>query len=252
METTPPMVEIQRDGAVGWLWLNRTESLNALSPAMNLEITAALRALDADPALRVIVIAGRGRAFCAGADRKGLERMGQVSTAELEQALREGAAMAEAILDARCVVIAAVHGHCIGGGVSIALAADICLAAEGTRFFLPEVGHGLPLMWGSTVHMLLSLGVHRTRWLTLTEARFDAAYALQAGLVAEVVTADALPGRAQQLAELLAAKPPAALAAQKRFTNRVVKALMAHSGDEVAAGLDCIAAAKVAQVASHG
>lgn len=244
MNSEVNLVETTRQGAVGWLWLNRPGSLNALSPQMNRAITAALLELDADPALQVIVIAGRGRAFCAGADRKGLERMSEAGEDELELALREGAAMAQAILDARCVVISAVHRHCIGGGVSIALAADICIAAEGTRFFLPEVGHGLPLMWGSTVHMLLTLGVHRTRWFTLTESRFDATYAAQSGLVAEVVAPEALEVRAGQIAEALAAKPAMALAAQKRFTNGLVRALMAHTGDEVAAGLACIAAGR--------
>lgn len=251
MDSPTFLVECQREGAVGWLWMNRPEALNALSPEMNRAITAALLELDADPALRVIVVAGRGRAFCAGADRKGLERMGHAGPVELEQALREGAALAAAILDARCVVISAVQGHCIGGGLSIALASDLCIAAEGTRFFLPEVGHGLPLMWGSTVHLLMTMGVHRTRWLTLTEARFDTAYALQAGLLAEVVAAESLQSRAGQLAASLAAKPAAALQAQKQLTNRVVRALMAMTGDEVQMGLACIDALKAPVPTRH-
>ncbi len=236
------LVETERRGAVGHLWLNRPEALNALSPDMNRAITAALLELDADPALRIIVIAGRGRVFCAGADRKGLQRLGDATVDEIGQALREGAALARAIIDARCVVVSAVHGHCIGGGLSIALASDICLAAEGTQFFLPEVGLGLPLMWGSSVHLMMTMGVHRTKFLTLTDSRFDAAAAERQGLVASIVVPGELLAHADRLADALAARPAAALLAQKRLCNRVLTAMMTLSGDEVQLGLDCVAA----------
>lgn len=166
--------------------------------------------------------------------------MGQVGIETIGEALRVGEQLALSIVDARSIVISAVHGYCVGGGLSLVLCSDICLAAEGTVFFAPEVGHGLPYLWWSTAQMISSVGLHRAKFLSMTEQRFDAAQAQQMGLVAAVHPAHELEQAALNLAQTLCSKPRAALLGQKRLANRVLKSMMAMTGDEIALALECV------------
>lgn len=238
--TDEPLVTHERNGAIGVIRLNRPKTLNALSEEMNAALAAAIRTLDADPQVAVIILQGAGRAFCSGADRAGLARMGQVGIETIGEALRVGEQLALSIVDARSIVISAVHGYCVGGGLSLVLCSDICLAAEGTVFFAPEVGHGLPYLWWSTAQMISSVGLHRAKFLSMTEQRFDAAQAQQMGLVAAVHPAHELEQAALNLAQTLCSKPRAALLGQKRLANRVLKSMMAMTGDEIALALECV------------
>lgn len=234
-------VECYKKGAVATIWLNRPDALNALSDAMKAALGEAVRHADADPAIRIIVLRGRGRSFCSGADRRAFDAIESATRQDVLRSLDVGAKMIDAIIDARSIVVAAVHGHCVGGGVSLALASDLCLAADGTIFFVPEVDLSLPYLWGSTALMIATLGLKRTNFWTLTCDRFDAESALQAGLINAIHPLESLDDAILELVAKLESKPAAGLLAQKRLSNRLIKGLMKDLGDENQIGLDCIA-----------
>lgn len=236
----PVEVITETRGATALIRLSRPDSLNALSGQAISALTDAVRRADRSPGIAVVLLVGQGRAFCSGADRDELKTLGEQSDSALADALRVGQDLILSILDARPIVVAAVHGYCVGSGLSIALSADICLAAQGTIFLAPEVSHGLPYLWWSTAQMALAVGIHRTKFLTLAGERFGADHARQIGLVASVHPEASLESEAFALATRLAARPRAALFAQKRLSNRVLRSLMQMTGDEIAFGLECV------------
>ena len=135
--TRQQAIEIARDSGVASITLNRPESINAINDAMRSEVPAALRALDADPGVRVILLRGAGpRGFCAGADLKEERPAGPTSTA----ARRPATMWIESFDQVRKPVIAAIHGYCMGGGLEIALACDLRIAAPDAVFSLPGMG----------------------------------------------------------------------------------------------------------------
>lgn len=135
-----PAVLVEYKDAVAWLTLNRPQVMNAINQELRAQLPVALRAADADPAVRVIVIRGAGeRAFCAGADIK--EFADAPSPAQFHQARRQGH-WVDAFDAAKKPVIAAIHGFCLGGGLEMALACDIRIAADDASFALPEVSRG--------------------------------------------------------------------------------------------------------------
>jgi len=232
------VIAIERKGEIAILWLDRPEVLNAISHAVKKELATAVAALDGDGGVRAIVLAGRGRAFCAGADRKLLAKLENAERAERVETLELGAAVTDAMLKSETPIIAAIHGYAVGGGVSLALAADIALAAEDTVFFIPEVELGLPYMWGSTPMLMASLGMHQARGLVLSCDRFSAEDAARWGLVRAVVPQAELMAEAEKLARRLAAMPRRAVAAQLRLNNRLALRYREWLEDEIALFLD--------------
>ena len=232
------VVTVERQGAVATLWLNRPDVLNALSLDVNSALIAALEKANQDETVGAMVLAGRGRAFSAGADRKLLAQLEHAGRAQRVAALELGARVTHAMLHAETPIIAAVQGYAVGGGLSLALAADIVLAAEGTVFFIPEVELGVPYLWGSTPMLAASLGMHRARNLMLSCDRFSAEDAAQWGLVRAVVPADRLIEEANNLAARLAAMPRHAMASQQRLNSRLALRYMAWLEDEISLALD--------------
>jgi len=235
-QPTPDLI-LQRDGALLSVTLNRPASLNALSMALQQQLIHVLQAADDHADINALVIRGEGRAFCAGFDRGDMARIAMSGEAGVRDAFTLGESMVKAILDARVSVIAAVHGHCVGGGLSIALAADVVIASRDTMFLIPELDLNMPYLWRSTPLLVASLGLHRARALILTGARFDAAEARDMGLVFRVAEPDALRDDAATLAASIAAKPRRALAAQKKLTRAMAYQLMSATDDEVELGL---------------
>jgi enoyl-CoA hydratase/carnithine racemase len=121
--------------------------------------------------------------------------------------------MTEAIESMRAVTIAAVHGYCVGGGLVLALACDLRLAAASTTFAIPEVDLGIPLSWGAIPRLMREIGPTATRDLVLSCRRFDADEALRSGLLSRIVDDDAVHDEADALAASLAAKAPFAVRA---------------------------------------
>ncbi|HYK83097.1 MAG TPA: enoyl-CoA hydratase/isomerase family protein [Gemmatimonadales bacterium] len=211
-------------GAIGTLTLNRPERLNALDPALCAELTAALRGLSRNAAVRVIVLTGAGRAFCAGADLAILGSEGAALVAA-------GKEVALLIRAAPQPVLAVVNGAAAGGGANLALACDYRLASD--QATIGQVFHKLGLVpdWGGSFFLPRLVGTSRALELVWSARMVAAPEALALGLVDRVVPHPALPSEARRLAELWAAQPAGAV-------RRAKEALYASEGGSLAAMLD--------------
>jgi enoyl-CoA hydratase/carnithine racemase len=208
----------EADGPVGRLTLNRPEKLNPLSFTALSEIAGAARWFDEQPGVKVVVVSGAGRAFSAGADLTSFSGPQAVSTRE---AADRGRQMADALEAMRAVSIAAIQGWCVGGGLVLAAACDLRLAAEDARFSIPEVDLGIPLAWGGIPRLVREIGPAFTKELVLTCRSFDADEARSLGFVNRVVPTEKLAASAAELAESIAAKAPHAIFSTKRHVNAV-------------------------------
>jgi enoyl-CoA hydratase/carnithine racemase len=191
---------------------------NSLTLAMLHGLAELQARAAADHALRVVILTGAGdRAFCAGADLKERARMGDADVAGFHKALRDALAGLEALPQP---VVAAVNGAALGGGLELALACDLRVAAEGVEVGLPEVGLGIIPGGGGTARLPRIVGLGRAKELVLTGRRVGAAEALAMGLVTEVVPAARLAEAALALAERLARNAPVSLRQAKRALDR--------------------------------
>jgi enoyl-CoA hydratase/carnithine racemase len=216
MEFETLTVEIG-DG-VGRLTLNRPDKLNPLGATTLRELAAAARGFDARSDVKVVVVRGAGRAFSAGADLASFSGPAQGSPRDAADLGRE---MADAIEGMSALSIAAIRGWCVGGGLVLAAACDLRLAADDARFSIPEVDLGIPLAWGGIPRLVREIGPARTKELVLTCRRFDAREAQAAGFLNRVVAAASLDGEVEALARALAAKAAFPLRATKRHVNAV-------------------------------
>lgn len=202
-------VRIERDGAIGWIVLNRPEQINAINDEIRHGVPAALAQLERDAAIRVIVLRGEGpRGFCAGADIK--ERRSAETSVQVRRRM-QGARWIEALDRCEKPVIAAIHGYCMGGGMELALACDIRFLAPGAVLALPETGLGLIPGGGGTQRLPRIVGPGRALDWLLTGERINAAQALATGLATRVASSDErLIDEVSALARGIAAKPPTA------------------------------------------
>ena len=206
------------EASIGRITLNRPEKLNPLSTQTLVELAAAARAFDAQTEVKVVVVSGAGRAFSGGFD---LSSFAGPQEVPMREAADLGRAMAEAVEGMRALTIAAIRGWCVGGGVVLAAACDLRLAAEDARFSIPEVDLGIPLAWGGIPRLVREIGPALTKELVLTCRPFDAAEAKDAGFLNRVVPAEALDAEVETLARELSAKASHALASTKRHVNAV-------------------------------
>jgi enoyl-CoA hydratase/carnithine racemase len=215
-------IEVAVEGTRGELHLNRPAKLNPLSPRTLRELVEAAAWFDAQPDLKVVVVAGRGRAFSAGADVAAFaETAAAGSTRSPREDADAGRLAADALERMAAVTVAKIHGHCVGGGLVLAAACDLRVAAEGTRFSIPEVDLGIPLAWGGIPRLVREIGPALTKELVMTCRPFGAEEALRAGFLNRVVSPGELDGAVEELAAMLASKPKLALLATKRHTNAV-------------------------------
>lgn len=211
-------LDVTIDGPIGQLWLNRPQRLNALSGEVLAELAAAARWFDEQPEVRVVIVGGRGRAFSAGADLDGFPAIGD---AGLRQAADAGRLMAEALESMRAVTIARIQGWCVGGGLVLAAACDLRIAADSARFSIPEIDLGIPLAWGGIPRLVREIGPALTKELVITCREFDPVEARAAGFLNRVVAETALDEEVHSLAAQVAAKPVMPVAATKRHVNAV-------------------------------
>lgn len=205
---------------VATLLLDRPERLNALSRQLLGEIVTVCRWLDEADDIKVVIVRGAGRAFSGGFD------LDDFTAPDHQRSPRDSADLGrlatEALTDVRPLTIAAVHGHCVGGGLVLAAACDLRIAADDARFSIPEVDLGIPLAWGGIPRLVRELGPAVTKELVLTCRPFGADEALALRFLNRVVPAADLVATADALAAELAAKPWFALRATKQHVNAVM------------------------------
>lgn len=200
--------------------LARPEVHNAFNEVLIAELAAALLALDADPAVRVVVLAGQGRSFCAGADLGWMQRMAGYGDAENRADAGTLAAMLATLDRMAKPTIARVHGAAFGGGVGLVACCDIAIAAQEATFCLSETRLGLvPATIGP--YVVAAIGARAARRFFLTAERFTAAEAFRIGLVHDIVPADAIDERVDTLIDALLAAGPQAQAAAKALVRAV-------------------------------
>ena len=201
---------------VALIRLNRPEALNALNLALMRELATVLTGMDADPAVRCIVITGSDKAFAAGAD---VREMADKGFADVFMGDLYGAE-SEAILRVRKPIIAAVAGFCLGGGCELAMMCDFILAADTAKFGQPEINLGIIAGMGGTQRLTRAVGKAKSMEMHLTGRFMDAAEAERAGLVARIVPAADLVDDALKTAAKIAAKSAVAVRAAKEAVNR--------------------------------
>ena len=222
-------IEVSADGARGAITLSRPEKLNPLSTLTLAELTEAARWIDAQDEVKVVIVRGRGRAFSAGADISAFADA-DPSHAVRRQAADAGRLMAEAIESISAVTIASIHGHCIGGGLVLAAACDLRLAAASTSFSIPEVDLGIPLAWGGIPRLVREIGPAMTKELVLTCRPFTAEEARQLGFVNRVAADADLEACTEELAAQLARKSRYTLTATKLAVNAASREMASTDG----------------------
>jgi enoyl-CoA hydratase len=241
-------LEIESADGVSILWLNRPDKLNALHRPLWDDIPAAVASLDADDATRVIVLAGRGKGFCAGIDlidhAPALAAGGSIS-GRGDSAVARRRALYEDIQryqrTASCFeatdkpVIAAIHGACLGAGMDLVTACDIRIASAEASFSVRETRIAMVADVGVLQRLPRIVGDGIARDMILTARDMDAARALQVGLVTEVLAdPQALLARARELAGLIAAHSPLAVQGAKHVLNAATRAATREGLDYVA------------------
>jgi 2-(1,2-epoxy-1,2-dihydrophenyl)acetyl-CoA isomerase len=215
-------IECRQSGGVAWLVLNRPTALNAWTHQLGEELTQALDQVASDRAVRAIVLTGAGRAFSSGADlRSGIGSVSEGGAPDVGTELR--AVYHPLILRVRTVpkpVIAAVNGPAVGIGGSLALAADLIVAAQSAYFLMAFINIGLGLDGGASQSLVARVGHARAFEIAYLGERIAAETALEWGLVNRVVADDQLQATVTALAERLAAGPPGSYAAIKRTINQ--------------------------------
>jgi 2-(1,2-epoxy-1,2-dihydrophenyl)acetyl-CoA isomerase len=220
-------LEIEIDGTVGTLTLNRPESLNAMSPNLIRELGVAASWLADRAPIRALLVTGAGRAFCSGGDVNWFKRGVSDESVDLPSEVRRGAeALHNAIVDIRRIsypVIAAINGPAAGAGMSLALSADIRIASEDAFLAIAYGRIGAAPDGGMTYFLPRVVGPAKALELALNDPNLDANAALEAGLVTEVVPADELLPRAREKAEKLAAKAPYYVRMTKRLLHESIE-----------------------------
>lgn len=211
-------VRVETKGDVATIRLARPDVRNALDDVLIAELTQAFVALP--PSARVVVLAGEGAAFCAGADAQWMKRSKSYTREENERDAARLAALLKAIDEFPRPVVARVHGAAMGGGAGLVAACDMAVADDQAKFGFPEVRLGLaPAVIATFV--LPRIGLRAARRYFLTGERFDAAQALRLGLVHEVVPPGDLDGRVDALVRELLQGGPCALEAAKGLLRDV-------------------------------
>ncbi len=203
---TEPQVRLQVKGPLGILTLDRQEALNALRPSMLAEICDGLEALQADPAVGVIIIAGSRKVFAAGADIKAMAEASAIDMQKLDT-LRFWKRM----WAIEKPMIAAVSGYALGGGCELAMTCDLIVASESAVFGQSEIKVGIMPGAGGTQRLARAIGPYRAMEMVLTGEPITAREALAYGLVNRVVPVERYLEAARELGMLIASRPPIAV-----------------------------------------
>ena len=219
------MVELEVKDGIARIFLNRPEKSNALNSVFLDLLRQEIEGLSKDKNLCVAVLAGRGRAFCGGADVKELGELHAGNAAAFVERIHR---VCKAIRALPVPVVARLHGAVIGAGLEIAAACDLRIAAKGTRFAMPEVRLGIPSVVEAALLPRL-MGSGRAAWLVLTGEAIDAERAREWGLVEEIHPLAALDEGVERIVKSLLSAGPDVLRAQKRLLQLWEEAPLAVS-----------------------
>ncbi|WP_420110898.1 enoyl-CoA hydratase/isomerase family protein [Pseudactinotalea sp.] len=203
------LIAVEADGPVITVRVNRPDKLNAVTQEMSEELERIVGAINDDAQVRAVVYTGTGRAFSAGSD---IATLDQYAT---PWEFRNRRDYCDALRELRKPVIAAINGYAFGGGLEASLTCDIRIAAETATFAAPEVKLGWIGGGGMSALLAASIGATNAALMLMTGEAIDAATALAWGLVSEVVPAGDLLERAQELAAVIASRPPIAVETAK-------------------------------------
>ncbi len=207
------LVNVERQGAVGILTINRPEALNALNSAVLADLDAAITEVENDDAIQAVIVTGEGRSFVAGAD---IGEMVHFSSTDGKKFGVNGGRIFLRLENLPKPVIAAVNGFALGGGCELAMACDIRIASEKAKFGQPETGLGITPGFGGTQRLPRIVGISKAMELILTAKTIGAQEAKEIGLVSQVVAPEDLMNTALELANAICANAPIAVQEAKR------------------------------------
>ena len=233
-------IEIERNQGVATVWMNRPQMHNAFDPVLIAELHNAFLALGDDPAVRVVVLAGRGKSFSAGADLGWMKRAATFSEAENLRDAQELAEMLHVLAECPKPTIARVHGAALGGGVGLTTACDIALASTDAVFAMSEVRFGITPATVSP-YVVRAMGARQATRYFQTAERIRAERALAIGLVHEVVAPDELDACVAAMVAVLGQGGPRAQAEAKELVRLVEQ-------QEISAGIIAETARRIASL----
>lgn len=228
---------IKTKGTLGHLILNRPKRYNALGATVLKELVLAANWFDTQKEIRVVIVAGAGGVFSAGADLKDpifadMDKVDWMTRRDMGQL---GHKMAVAIESMKAITIAQVERFAIGGGLVLMMACDLRVAEQDTIFAIPEVDIGIPLAWGGLPRLVREIGPAMTKELVMTCRRFSTAEAHSLGVLNKVVPKAELEKTCKELADTIAAKPIVPIIITKEHVNAVV-ATMGQENSSIADG----------------
>jgi len=213
-------LEIETRGPVATLWMNRPDVHNAFDEALIQDLTAACKALDHDPAVRIVILAGRGKSFSAGADLNWMKRAAANGVDENLADARALAGMLRTLAEMKKPTIARVQGAALGGGTGLTAACDIAVASTKAVFATSEVRFGI-IPSAISPYVVRAIGARQAYRYFQTAERIDAIRARELGLVHETVEPDQLDAKVQEIADALILGGPAAQTAAKDLIRAV-------------------------------
>ncbi len=230
---TEKLVSANILSAVCTISLNRENKLNSLTTSMLNELEEYARAIDANQAIKVVILTGAGtRAFCVGAD---IHQWSSLTPLDMWRGwVKRGHQVFDQWAGLRQPVIAAINGHAFGGGLELAITADIRISSRESQFALPEASIGTCPGWSGTQRLVRLVGASHAKYLALSGQRVSSVQALQSGLIHEVVDSDFLQERAMSIANDICNRAPVSVQLTKQLVN-------AASGEARDASLEAMA-----------
>ena len=213
-------LEIQRKAGVATIWMNRPDVHNAFNAQLIADLTTACIELDADDAVRAVVLAGRGKSFSAGADLNWMKAAGEASEAENFADAMKLAGMLRTLAEMKKPTIARVHGAALGGGMGLASACDICIAGDKAVFATSEVKFGI-IPSAISPYVIRAIGERQAYRYFQTAERIDARRAAELGLAHEAVASDALDAKVKEVVDALLLGGPKSQSAAKELIRAV-------------------------------
>ena len=213
-------LEIQRKAGVATIWMNRPDVHNAFNAQLIADLTTACIELDADDAVRAVVLAGRGKSFSAGADLNWMKAAGEASEAENFADAMKLAGMLRTLAEMNKPTIARVHGAALGGGMGLASACDICIAGDKAVFATSEVKFGI-IPSAISPYVIRAIGERQAYRYFQTAERINATRAATLGLAHEAVATEELDAKVSEVVEALLQGGPKSQAAAKDLIRAV-------------------------------